>query len=417
LLASQRLQVAFADDATGMKIRRLVTLPRRSPGSRAENHGGDITVAVRLPNRSRLTARWPTLRRLFGRVSTGSSSACGRVIHDYFHHKAYAQGYTLSHSQQRVIDCMAQHATALLGTSAKTLPGLYLHGAVGRGKSWLLDGFFQALPITEKQRLHFHQFFAQLHQGMFSHRDQPDALATTLDELLQDCKVLCFDEFHVHDIGDAMLITRLFKALFRRGILLLVTSNYPPEGLLPNPLYHARFKPVIDLINARMQVMEVGGPHDYRSQLRTHAQQLFTQGQFIWPTTAAQRQKLKLPEHNTPAIELAVGARHLQARYCVERTIGFTFGDLCDQPTAVMDYLELCRRFDHWIIDELPNLADCSIAAQQRFINLVDVLYDQDKHLILLGQRSLRESLGGDAIDLARTRSRLGQLVEVKGMV
>jgi len=111
---------------------------------------------------------------------------------------------------------------------------------------------------------------------------------------------------------------------------------------------------------------------------------------------------------------LPVGNRHLPARYCAGRTIGFTFGDLCDHPTAVMDYLELCRRFDHWIIDKLPNLADCSIAAQQRFINLVDVLYDQDKHLILLGHLSLRESLGGDAIDLARTRSRLGQLMEVR---
>lgn len=353
---------------------------------------------------------------MFGKASPAGGTATGRVIHDYFHHRAHAQGYTLSHSQQRVIDCMAQHATTLLGSSAHTLPGLYLHGAVGRGKSWLLDGFFQALPIAEKQRLHFHQFFAQLHQGMFSHRDQPDALATTLDELLLDCRVLCFDEFHVHDIGDAMLIARLFKALFRRGILLMVTSNYPPEGLLPNPLYHARFKPVIDLINARMQVMEVGGPHDYRSQARTHAQQLFTQGHYVWPATLAQRQALNLPEPDAPAIALPVGTRHLPARYCDGRTIGFTFGDLCDHPTAVMDYLELCRRFDHWVIDELPSLTECSIAAQQRFINLVDVLYDQDKHLVLLGQRSLRESLGGDAIDLARTRSRLGQLVEVRGV-
>jgi cell division protein ZapE len=308
---------------------------------------------------------------------------------------------------------MAQHATALLGVGTKTLPGLYLHGAVGRGKSWLLDGFFQAIPLAQKQRLHFHEFFARLHQGMFRHRDQADALHTTLDELLHECRVLCFDEFHVHDIGDAMLITQLFKALFGRGILLLVTSNYPPEGLLPNPLYHARFKPVIDLINARMHVMEVGGPHDYRSQVRTHAQQLFTQGQYIWPATPAQRQAADLPDAQA-SIALPVGTRHLSARYSHGRTVGFTFSDLCDQPTAVMDYLELCRRFDHWIIDQLPNLADCSIAAQQRFINLVDVLYDQDKHLILLGQRSLRESLGGDAIDLARTRSRLGQLIEVR---
>jgi cell division protein ZapE len=103
---------------------------------------------------------------LFGKAfaAPASGSAQGRVFHDYFHHKAHARGYTLSHSQQRVIDCMAQHASALLGASAPTLPGLYLYGAVGRGKSWLLDGFFQGIPIVKKQRLHFHEFFA--HQSL-----------------------------------------------------------------------------------------------------------------------------------------------------------------------------------------------------------------------------------------------------------
>ncbi|KQN42632.1 ATPase [Pseudomonas sp. Leaf48] len=370
-------------------------------------------MAVRPPNRSPIKSRWQTLRRLLGKVPAAGNAVAGQMIHDHFRQQAHAQGYTLSHSQQRVIDYMALHACTLMGAAAKPLPGLYLHGAVGRGKSWLLDGFFRAIPLAQKQRLHFHQFFAQLHLGMFEHRDQADALAVTLDELLSDCRVLCFDEFHVHDIGDAMLITRLFKALFKRGILLLVTSNYPPEGLLPNPLYHARFKPVIDLINTRMQVMEVGGPHDYRSQARTHAHQLFTQGHYVWPASVAQRQALNLPGHNAPPVSLAVGSRHFRARLREGRSIGFTFTDLCDQPTAVMDYLELCRQFDRWIIDELPLLGDCTIAAQQRFINLIDVLYDQDKHLTLLGQHSLRESLGGDAIDLARTRSRLGQLVEV----
>ncbi|MHC8305111.1 cell division protein ZapE [Pseudomonas sp. PB3P13] len=369
-------------------------------------------MAVRPPNRSRFIMRWSPLSWLFGKHPAPVTG--GRVVHDFFRQQAHVHGYTLSHSQQRVIDSMAQYATELLGASKKPLPGLYLYGDVGRGKSWLLDGFYQALAIPQKQRLHFHQFFAQLHQGMFAHRDHADALSTTLDEMLRDCRVLCFDEFHVHDIGDAMLISRLFKALFRRGILLLVTSNYPPEGLLPNPLYHARFKPVIELINARMQVMEVGGDHDYRSLAKPHAHQVFTRGRYVWPANGAQRQALNLPAPDAAAIALPVGTRHLRARYCEAHTVCFTFSDLCDQPTAVVDYLELCRRFDHWVIDELPLLNDCSIAAQQRFINLVDVLYDQDKHLILLGQHSLHESLSGDAIDLVRTRSRLGQLMEMK---
>ncbi|WP_085579677.1 MULTISPECIES: cell division protein ZapE [unclassified Pseudomonas] len=372
-------------------------------------------MSAQPPERPRLTHRWSALRRLFGKGAPAGAGHCAgaQAIRDYFRHKAHGQGYTLSHSQQRVIDCMARQAGLLLGATAQTPPSLYLHGAVGRGKSWLLDGFFQALPTERKRRLHFHEFFAQLHQGMFSHRAQDDALAATLDDLLHGCRVVCFDEFHVHDIGDAMLIARLFKALFERGTVLLVTSNYPPEGLLPNPLYHARFKPVIDLINARMQVMEVGGPHDYRSQARQHAHQIFTQGHYVWPATPAQRERLGLPPRDAKPQPLAVGSRHVRAWLLDRRRVGFTFSDLCEQPTAVMDYLELCRRFDHWIIDDLPELGECSIAAQQRFINLIDVLYDQDKHLTLLGSLPLRESLGGHATDLARTRSRLGQLSEV----
>ncbi|WP_248744830.1 cell division protein ZapE [Pseudomonas sp. MWU12-2037] len=373
-------------------------------------------MAALPPHRPGVKSRWPALRRFFGKAFAGKGSATplSHDVHEYFRRKANHQGYTLSLSQQRVIERMAQQASALLYSAHQGRQrSLYLHGAVGRGKSWLLDGFFQAVPIADKQRVHFHNFFTHLHQGMFLHRETPDALGRTLDELLKDCRLLCFDEFHVHDIGDAMLINRLFKALFQRGVLLLVTSNYPPEGLLPNPLYHARFKPVIDLINARMEVMEVGGPHDYRSQPRSHSQQQFTQGQYVWPGTAKQRQALLLPQRQAPAFALQVGARQLKARLCSERTVRFEFTDLCDQPTAVMDYLELCRRFDTWIVDELPSLEDCSIAAQQRFINLIDVLYDQDKRLLLIGERPLRDSLGGNAIDLARTRSRLGQLVEV----
>ena len=349
------------------------------------------------------------LRRRLGAVA-GDETDCADSVRQYFRNKAAAQGYTLSLGQLQVIEHMATQAARLESGQARSL---YLHGAVGRGKSWLLDGFFQALPHTHKRRLHFHDFFAHLHQGMFEHRHQDDALACTLDQMLEACQVLCFDEFHIHDIGDAMLITRLFQALFARRIFVLVTSNYAPEGLLPNPLYHQRFKPVISLINSQMQVLQVDGEQDYRSLPSAASQQRFTQGHYLCPGSPQQRQALRLPLLGEVSIPLQVGKRELQARLIRQDTVGFDFAQLCAQPTAVIDYLELARRFDHWILDGLPCLEQCSIAEQQRFINLVDVLYDQDKHLVLIGAAPLDESLQGMASDLARTRSRLGQLRQI----
>lgn len=345
------------------------------------------------------------IRRLLGKKTDPLDAS---PILAFFQQKAEQQGYTLSTGQTRAIAALARETQHLLaGQPARSL---YLHGPVGRGKSWLLDGFFQALPIAEKQRVHFHDFFAQLHRGMFKHREQDDALAVTLDERLTDCRVLCFDEFHVHDIGDAMLITRLFKALFERGVLVLVTSNYAPQGLLPNPLYHERFKPVIDLIDTRMEVLEVSSPQDFRSLPQAQSAQRFTSGHYVWPGTASQRSALGLPAVDCPPQPLAVGHRTLMCRSHAGRSVAFTFNDLCEQLTAVMDYLLLCQDYDHWIIDGLPQLAECPIAVQQRFINLVDVLYDRDKHLVLIGELPLDVALSGQAIDLARTASRLGQL-------
>jgi cell division protein ZapE len=338
--------------------------------------------------------------------------AAGQQLLEHFHGKARDLGYTLSQGQEQVIARMAERVEPLLADVAAPR-SLYLYGSVGRGKSWLLDGFFQGVPLTHKRRVHFHDFFTRLHRGMFAHRETADALETTLDELLADCRLLCFDEFHVHDIGDAMLITRLFKALFERGVFLLVTSNYAPEGLLPNPLYHERFLPVIRLIHARMEVLEVGGQQDYRSVPESGANQQFTQGRYVYPGDLRQRAALQLPVNPAP-FALAVGTRQLRARMNHERSIGFDFSDLCEQPTAVMDYLELCRRFDQWTIDNLPLLDDCPIAVQQRFINLVDVLYDQDKQLTLISQWPLDQALDAKAIDLMRTRSRLGQLRKIE---
>lgn len=346
------------------------------------------------------------LRQLGQRLRTASPTQSELLT--WFEDKARGRGYQLSDGQRRVIHSMAEQLARLPGGEPRSL---YLYGSVGRGKSWLLDGFFQAVPVDAKRRLHFHDFFARLHQGMHRHRLLDDALGATLDELLGDCQVLCFDEFHVHDIGDAMLLTRLFNALFARGIFLLVTSNYAPEGLLPNPLYHERFLPVIRLIEGRMEVLEVGGDTDFRSLPANREHQRFTQGHYAWPGDAAQRQALNVP--NPQPIMLEVNKRNVRALSSDGRQVMFAFDDLCEQPTAVIDYLVLAGQYDAWIIDGLDDLSECSLAAQQRFVNLVDVLYDQDRQVTVIGRRPLEDSLGGAIADLMRTRSRLGQLHQV----
>ncbi|HDS1735302.1 cell division protein ZapE [Pseudomonas sp. BP8] len=346
------------------------------------------------------------LRQLRQRLR-GELTADSELL-SYFHAKAAERGYTLSAGQRQVIASMAEQLALLDQGQARSL---YLHGSVGRGKSWLLDGFFQALPLEAKRRLHFHDFFARLHQGMHRHRALDDALAATLDELIGTCQVLCFDEFHVHDIGDAMLLTRLFTALFDRGVLLVLTSNYAPEGLLPNPLYHQRFLPVIRLINGRMQVLQVAGDTDFRSLPANRAHQRFTQGHYVWPGDAEQRRALALPAAEPVVLE--VNNRPLRAQASAARQVMFSFADLCEQPTAVVDYLQLAGRYQRWIIDGLDDLAECSLAAQQRFVNLVDVLYDQDCELVVIARQSLEVSLGGALADLMRSRSRLGQLHQI----
>lgn len=354
-----------------------------------------------------MSAWIPTpLRHLRRRLRTDAPGGCQLL--NYFEDKARQRGYSLSEGQRRVIECMAQQLAALADDQARSL---YLYGSVGRGKSWLLDGFYQALELKAKLRLHFHDFFARLHQGMHRHRSADNAMAATLDELIGDCQVLCFDEFHVHDIGDAMLLTRLFSALFERNVFVVLTSNYAPEGLLPNPLYHERFLPVIRLINSHMLVMQVGGDIDFRSLPANRAHQRFTQGHYVWPGTAEQRLALALPEPQ--ALTLHINHRSLRALASQDRQVQFSFADLCEQATAVVDYLELAKRYDRWIIEGLDNLAECSLAAQQRFVNLVDVLYDQDCELVLIGRYPLEQSLGGAIADLMRSRSRLGQLHQV----
>ncbi|KTT39422.1 ATPase [Pseudomonas oryzihabitans] len=334
----------------------------------------------------------------------------------HFAQLAQTRGYLLDEAQQAAIERLAELADDLLRPRLfrrHPARSLYLWGPVGRGKSFLLDGFFAALPFAEKRRVHFHAFFRELHERMFRQPPGIDALAASLDELLEGCRLLCFDEFHVHDIGDAMLITRLFKALFSRGVVLITTSNYPPEGLLPNPLYHERFLPAIRLIETRMDILSVAGPQDYRSASPAEPDP-FGVGAYLWPGSAAQRERLGLPPVGEGRVQVPVGHRHLPALSAADGLLQFSFADLCEGPTAVLDYLTLSETWPRWLLDEVPPLREASPAARQRFINLVDVLYDRRLALFLVSAAPLDEILAdSDIADMSRTRSRLLQLRQI----
>lgn len=332
---------------------------------------------------------------------------------------AHAKGYTLDTYQVAVAQRLGALTQKLLKPSllmrlGQGIPqGLYLWGPVGRGKSFMLDAFFAAVPLQQKRRVHFHAFFREFHQRMFDHGATRNAVGMALDDLLGDCRLLCFDEFHLHDIGDAMLMSQLFKALFNRRCVVVITSNYPPEGLLPNPLYHERFLPTIQLIEQHLEVQPVAGDTDYRASSNASAD-AFNQGAFICPGTARQRQILGLPDGPVITETLTVNRRPLTGLALDESTVYFTFADLCEADSATIDYLALVDRYARWIIDAVPRLSTASAAGQQRFLNLIDVLYDRRSVLFLISEVPLSQMMDDcESGDLARTRSRVSQLREI----
>ncbi len=273
--------------------------------------------------------------------------------------------------------------------------GVYLWGPVGRGKTWLLDRYFSGLqsrdnPSETAKRVHFHSFFRDLHASYFR---QGFSIDRALEELLGGIDVLCFDEFHVHDIGDATLIARMLDALFARRVALIVTSNYPPDGLLPNPLFHEKFVPTIAALKRHLRVMHVDGTIDYRT--RGGSTSRFSTG--TWST-------------RRPGGQMA---RSSSSRHLVDPSAGgsMSFDELCGTPQSTGDYLAMIERQESMAITDIPALKGAHADAVKRFCNLVDVLYDRDIRTQFHSTSSLG-SLGDDCtgLDLARILSRLTEL-------
>ncbi|MEV5836513.1 cell division protein ZapE [Nocardia sp. NPDC052112] len=295
-------------------------------------------------------------------------------------------------ARARLLELLDRHARPV-----KRHRGIYLHGRPGRGKTMLMDDFFSHVASNRKRRFHFHNFFAQLHTAAH----ESGSIDKAIDNLLGHAELVCFDEFHVHDIGDAMLIARTLDALLARRVLLVVTSNYPPDQLLPNPLFHDRFLPTIARIRAHLDIVSVDGPFDYRARA-AHRGTGFASGSYRIDDVR---------DVGTAQVVIA-GSREIHASAVDDAAVTFDFAALCGSATAASDYVELARRFHRWTLCDVPPLRAVPPDWAMRFVNLVDVLYDADLVLTLAARTALSDLVADvPAVpDLARTASRLSEL-------
>jgi cell division protein ZapE len=289
--------------------------------------------------------------------------------------------------------------------------GVYLWGGVGRGKSFLMDAFYAAVPLRRKTRVHFHAFMKSVHDELRTLKHAVDPLAAVAGRIARRHRLVCFDEFHVSDVADAMILGRLLGALFKNGVVFVMTSNYHPDDLYPNGLQRQNLLPTIALLKEWLDVIEIDGGTDYRLR---ELEQLSCY--YVGPAGAADAELSALfdrmragPDENP---RLTIEARGLKAKRRAGGVVWFSFATLCEGPRSQLDYLELARRFAVVIVSDVPRLsADMSNAAR-RFTWLVDVLYDHRVKLLLSAAVPVAQLYveGPNSQDFARTVSRLTEM-------
>ncbi|RME32597.1 MAG: AFG1 family ATPase [Gammaproteobacteria bacterium] len=266
---------------------------------------------------------------------------------------------------------------------SRPVRGLYLWGGVGRGKTYLVDCFYATLPFREKRRVHFHRFMQEVHDALKAHRETVNPLSRVADELSRHCRVLCFDEFHVTDIADAMLLGGLLEALFERGVTLVATSNQPPEELYRDGLQRDRFLPAIALIREHTEVIHVDSPVDYRLRELERAEIYHS------PLDAAAREMMRhnfehlCTEPGTEGTTLEILGRSIPTVRCGEGVVWFDFHALCDGPRGAADYIEIAREFHTVLISDIPVLGEADEDRARRLMTAVDEFYDRNVKLVI----------------------------------
>lgn len=305
----------------------------------------------------------------------------------------------------------------LLGKSSETakqrpVQGLYMWGGVGRGKTWLMDMFFHSLPGDRKLRLHFHRFMLRVHEELTELQGQENPLEIIADGFKAQTDVLCFDEFFVSDITDAMLLATLLQALFARGITLVATSNIPPDDLYRNGLQRARFLPAIDLINEYCDVMNVDAGIDYRLRTLTQAHLYLT------PLDEQNRQTMdqmfvKLAgKKGEAAPVLQINHRPLQVIHAVDGVLAVDFHTLCEEARSQLDYIALSRLYHSVILYNVRVMGPLKENTARRFLALVDEFYERHVKLVIAAEASMFEIYQGERLkfEYQRCLSRLQEM-------
>ncbi len=290
--------------------------------------------------------------------------------------------------------------------------GLYIWGGVGRGKTLLVNYFYDALPFESKLRIHFHAFMQYVHGELKALARRENPLSTVADGLARDTRVICFDEFHVSDIADAMILGGLLEGLFQRGVTLVATSNIAPDDLYKDGLQRARFLPAIELIKQHTRVVELDSILDYRLRALERVEI------YHYPLDPQAEAGLgdafdKLGPENvveSPTIEIA--GRGVHALRVADGIAWFNFAELCETPRSAADYIEIARRFHTVLISSAPQLGDDRRDSVLRFIHLIDALYERSVNLVISAEAPPARLYTGNKLKdkFARAASRLEEM-------
>lgn len=287
--------------------------------------------------------------------------------------------------------------------------GLYFWGGVGRGKTYLMDTFFESLPFERKMRVHFHRFMQRVHRELRTLKGEKNPLDLVAKKFASEARVICFDEFFVSDIGDAMILATLLDGLFGRGVTLVCTSNIVPDGLYKNGLQRARFLPAIALVNRHTDVVNVDGGVDYRLRSLEQAELFHTPlGDQADQNLQASYDRLAVAA-GSHTLDLKINGRRLRARNHADDVVWFEFSELCDGPRSQNDYIELAREFHAIIISNVPVMGRDMDDQARRFVNMIDEFYDRNVKVVMSAAAPITELYTGGRLsfEFERTESRL----------